>query len=222
MLFLALLPATLLAGDPAELAKLKASYETAIQKANAPINQTYQRELQRLKETFTRAARLEDALAVDAALKAATGVAVAATPNATTTPKAAAATPDKSSTAYKASTKIGESRYYVNGTKMNFDAASEMASQLGGRLAVITDDKLARRLVGIGIIDEAWIDASRDIDTKTWKASDGTLIPTTLLSAEAAATANPTTNASLHIDGVIHPSAPNRALPSIIEWTSKN
>jgi formylglycine-generating enzyme required for sulfatase activity len=57
------------AQDPAELTRLNKSYEAAVQKAITPIKQTYIQELKKLKDNYTKAAKLEDAIAVDKVLK---------------------------------------------------------------------------------------------------------------------------------------------------------
>ena len=57
------------AQDPTELTRLNKSYEAAVQKAITPLKQTYIQELKKLKDNYTKAAKLEDALAVDKVLK---------------------------------------------------------------------------------------------------------------------------------------------------------
>ena len=57
------------AQDPTELTRLNKSYEAAVQKAIIPIKQTYAQELKKLKDNYTKAAKLEDAIAVDKVLK---------------------------------------------------------------------------------------------------------------------------------------------------------
>ena len=55
--------------EPERLAKLRANYLAAVDRAMAPLRNTYTSELERLKAEFTRAADLDAALAVDAELK---------------------------------------------------------------------------------------------------------------------------------------------------------
>lgn len=59
----------LLAAEPEKLTKLRGSYESAVTKATAPIQKTYTTELEKLKIEFTKAGKLEDALAIDSELK---------------------------------------------------------------------------------------------------------------------------------------------------------
>jgi len=54
---------------PDRLTTLRANYERAIERANAPINLQYRDALQRLKTEYTKAGNLEAALAVDGELK---------------------------------------------------------------------------------------------------------------------------------------------------------
>ena len=68
-LFLTLFATSLLATEPEKLTKLRGSYEAAITKATAPIQKTYTTELEKLKIEFTKAGKLEDALAVDEEIK---------------------------------------------------------------------------------------------------------------------------------------------------------
>jgi hypothetical protein len=64
-----LLSALASADEPDKLAKLRDSYDAAVQRATAPITKTYVTELEKLKSEFTKAAKLEDALAVSEELK---------------------------------------------------------------------------------------------------------------------------------------------------------
>ena len=57
------------AQDPTELTRLNKSYEAAVQKAITPLKQTYIQKLKKLKDNYTKAAKLEDAIAVDKVLK---------------------------------------------------------------------------------------------------------------------------------------------------------
>lgn len=66
--------ASLLAAEPEKLTKLRGSYESAMTKATAPIQKTYTTELEKLKIEFTKAGRLEDALAVTEEIKKISGV----------------------------------------------------------------------------------------------------------------------------------------------------
>lgn len=59
----------LAADDTAELQKLKTSYTAASERALAPIKVTYMRELERLKEAYTKAGKLEAAIAVKVELE---------------------------------------------------------------------------------------------------------------------------------------------------------
>jgi len=63
-----------------ELGKLKASYETAVAKATAPLKATYEKELQKLLERYTKAGNIDDASKVIAELKS-SGAAIASTNN---------------------------------------------------------------------------------------------------------------------------------------------
>ena len=68
-LALILFATSLLAAEPDKLTKLRGSYESAMTKATAPIQKTYTTELEKLKIEFTKAGKLEDALAIDGELK---------------------------------------------------------------------------------------------------------------------------------------------------------
>lgn len=57
-------------GIPDPLTTLRANYERAIERANAPIHLQYREALQRMKTEYTKAGNLEAALAVDAEIKA--------------------------------------------------------------------------------------------------------------------------------------------------------
>ena len=67
--FLAITPSLLLAAEPEKLIKLKSSYQSAISRVTDPIQKTYLQELEKLKAEYTRAAKLEDALAVDSEIR---------------------------------------------------------------------------------------------------------------------------------------------------------
>lgn len=54
---------------PGALTTLRANYERAIERANAPINLQYREALLRMKTEYTKAGNLEAALAVDAEIK---------------------------------------------------------------------------------------------------------------------------------------------------------
>jgi formylglycine-generating enzyme required for sulfatase activity len=75
------------AQDPTELTRLNKSYEAAVQKAITPLKQTYAQELKKLKDNYTKAAKLEDAIAVDKVLKE-----LSSSVNSTLTPATAAET----------------------------------------------------------------------------------------------------------------------------------
>lgn len=72
LLIFTFLATSLLAAEPEKLTKLRSSYESAIAKATAPIQKTYTTELEKLKLEFTKAGKLEDALAVSEELKSLT------------------------------------------------------------------------------------------------------------------------------------------------------
>jgi hypothetical protein len=69
LLNLVLLTAFASAAEPEKLLKLRSSYESAVTKATAPIQRTYLQELEKLKVEFTKAGKLEDALAIDTEIK---------------------------------------------------------------------------------------------------------------------------------------------------------
>ena len=50
--------------EPDKLLKLRTSYEAAVTRATTPLQKTYLQELDKLKTEYTRAAKLEEALAV--------------------------------------------------------------------------------------------------------------------------------------------------------------
>lgn len=60
------------AEEPKELTSLRTSYHRACERATLTARQKYLLVLTRLKEDFTRAGKLEQALAADAAIKALT------------------------------------------------------------------------------------------------------------------------------------------------------
>ena len=55
---------TAISAEPDKLLKLRTSYEAAVTRATTPLQKTYLQELEKLKTEYTRAAKLEDALAV--------------------------------------------------------------------------------------------------------------------------------------------------------------
>ena len=55
--------------EPEKLSRLRQSYEAAVTKATAPLQKTYLQELLKLKDEYTRAAKLDEALAVTEAIK---------------------------------------------------------------------------------------------------------------------------------------------------------
>jgi hypothetical protein len=55
---------------PSELTQLKKSYDQAIERATSPIKKTFETELERLMTTFTKAGKLDAALAVKQELEA--------------------------------------------------------------------------------------------------------------------------------------------------------
>jgi len=55
---------------PEKLRRLRANYNTAVERVVTPLKRTYETELQRLKIDYTKAGDLESALAVDAEIKA--------------------------------------------------------------------------------------------------------------------------------------------------------
>ncbi len=55
--------------EPVELDRLTEGYEGAVERAVGPLNKTYIEELEKLKDSYTRASRLEDAIKVDTLLK---------------------------------------------------------------------------------------------------------------------------------------------------------
>ncbi len=57
------------AEDPDRLVSLRDSFEREIERATSPIKRKYLTSLQELKNVYTKAGRLEDALAVDAEIK---------------------------------------------------------------------------------------------------------------------------------------------------------
>lgn len=68
-----LLTATTMAAEvPKELTTLRSSYHRACERATLTARQKFLQVLTRLKEDFTRAGKLEQALAADAAIKALT------------------------------------------------------------------------------------------------------------------------------------------------------
>lgn len=71
ILFLCLLTVGSLHGsDTDELDKLRASYKTAVDKALKPLNQTYLDELEKLRGVYTRAGKLDAAVAAQAEIDA--------------------------------------------------------------------------------------------------------------------------------------------------------
>ena len=70
MLFLIILLALSTAGaEPDKLLKLRTNFEAAVTRSTAPLQKTYLQELEKLKIEYTRAAKLEDALAVAEEIK---------------------------------------------------------------------------------------------------------------------------------------------------------
>jgi hypothetical protein len=56
--------------EPAELVKLRVAWQRSVSQVTAPLNDRYCGALVKMKTDFTRAGNLEDALAVDAEIKA--------------------------------------------------------------------------------------------------------------------------------------------------------
>lgn len=65
----AALAAAAFAAEPADLSKLRESWQRAVQQATAPLDKKYVDALSLLKVRYTKEGKLEDALAVDAELK---------------------------------------------------------------------------------------------------------------------------------------------------------
>jgi hypothetical protein len=80
---LALIASPAVCQEPAELQRLRLAYDAAAQRALKPVTETYLQELKRLKDSFARAGKLDEAVKVDAEVQAITtklaamGVAVA-------------------------------------------------------------------------------------------------------------------------------------------------
>lgn len=68
-----LLAATTGRSEPERLTQLRGSYEAAVERALSPLQQVYVEQLQKLKTELTREGKLDDALAVEAELKALVG-----------------------------------------------------------------------------------------------------------------------------------------------------
>lgn len=83
---IALIVPALSAAEPDKLLKLRSSYDAALSRATAPLQRTYLQELEKLKDEYTRAAKLQEALAVDEEIKrlVPTGVVGGASPASTT------------------------------------------------------------------------------------------------------------------------------------------
>lgn len=58
-----------MADEPSDLVALRKSYEKEIKRVTQPVNATYLKALQQLKDNYTRGSKLEQALAVDAEMK---------------------------------------------------------------------------------------------------------------------------------------------------------
>ncbi len=69
----AILAASAFADDPKELETTRSAYQQSVQRATEPLKTRYLADLARLRETFTRAGKLTEALAVDAEIKALSG-----------------------------------------------------------------------------------------------------------------------------------------------------
>ena len=77
-------PVSLLqAADPTELQRLREQYNVAVQRALAPVQATYQQQLERLMDSYTKGGKLNEALSVKAEidkLRSGTVAATVATP----------------------------------------------------------------------------------------------------------------------------------------------
>ena len=69
LIFSLCLASALVAEDPESLKTLRSNYEDALERAVQPVNDRYVKELEKLKLQYTKAGKLEEALAVDAELK---------------------------------------------------------------------------------------------------------------------------------------------------------
>jgi hypothetical protein len=55
--------------EPPELPRLRGSYEAAVQRALKPLHEAYRNELDKLRDSYTKAGKLDEALAIVAELK---------------------------------------------------------------------------------------------------------------------------------------------------------
>ena len=69
-----------LAEDPKDLMVLRGTYDGEAKRAMQPINERYLRSLARLKDSYTKSAKLEEALAVETEIKRLQAVSPTATP----------------------------------------------------------------------------------------------------------------------------------------------
>ncbi len=56
-------------GEPAELTRLRSSYDSAVQRAVKPLSETYLAELTKLRDTYTKAAKLDEAVKIAEEIK---------------------------------------------------------------------------------------------------------------------------------------------------------
>lgn len=69
VLYLLFFATPALADEPDKLTRLRANFDSAVQRATVPLKKTYMQELEKLKIEYTRAAKLEEAMAVAEELK---------------------------------------------------------------------------------------------------------------------------------------------------------
>jgi hypothetical protein len=160
VLFLFVFAVALHAIDTPEFDRLNTSYKAAIEKATKPLTETYLEELQKLRDFYTRAAKLEAANKVQAEIDSiyqsiAAANAAKKLPSTAQTPAPVTTSGSKSSSASGEAPKMPETHWFVaktwrtdGGTKFSF-------SRNGSGERVYGDEKMpfTWRLLESGVLE---------------------------------------------------------------------
>lgn len=145
--------------SPEPLERLTANYETAVERAISPLRKTYISELEKLKEKYTKSGELQNALAVDSALKRST---------------------NEARSIKALTTKSGRVRYAYQLVPQScrYEEAVLRAAQAGGVVAVPHSEKDIDIIADIareGGVKQIHLGATRPpLRDGEWTCSDGT------------------------------------------------
>jgi hypothetical protein len=151
--------ASFLHADTAEFERLQASYKDALDKATKPLTQTYLRELERLRDSYTRSANLEGAQKVQTEIDSLTRAAAFANvaKKAPTAPPTPVAAPPVSAKEAAAATMPPELHWFVGKTwltdaltKWNFEKDGTGSKSRSGQK---TGSIFKWRVLGSGLVE---------------------------------------------------------------------